>query len=97
MKLTLVVDLACRLDEVLEVSTGEEIAQVDEFAVPLILDVDGAPAVLASGNVASGEMLAAYQTMGMKNCSPVNVHGVLGANDSERNDRLDLSVHSSLF
>jgi hypothetical protein len=29
--------------------------------------------------------------------SPVNVDGVLGANDGEGNDGLDLSVHSSLL
>lgn len=51
--LTLVVDLACGLDEVLEVSAGKEVTEVDEFAVPLVFHVDGAPAVLASGNVAT--------------------------------------------
>ena len=52
-KLTLVVDLACSLDEVLEVGAGEEVAEVDKLAVPLVLNVDGTPAVLASGNVAA--------------------------------------------
>lgn len=79
-------DLACGLDEILEVSTGEEIAEVDEFAVPLILDVDGAPSVLAGRNVAAGKMLATNQIVATKNCVPVNVHGVLGADDGERND-----------
>ena len=31
------------------------------------------------------------------NCLPVNVHGVLRTDNGERNDRLDLSVHSSLL
>ena len=56
--LTLVVDLACGLDEVLKMGTCEEITQVDKFAVPLILDVDGTPAVLAGGDVAAGLVLA---------------------------------------
>jgi hypothetical protein len=34
----LVVDLRGRLDEVLEVGAGEEVAEVDEFAVVLVLD-----------------------------------------------------------
>lgn len=46
----LIVDLARRLDQVLEMGAGEEVAQVDEFAVSLVLDVDGAPAVLARGD-----------------------------------------------
>lgn len=51
-------DLACGLDEVLKMGTCEEITQVDKFAVPLILDVDGTPAVLAGGDVAAGLVLA---------------------------------------
>ena len=46
----LVMDLARRLDEVLQVRAREEVAQVDELAVPLILDVDRAPAVLAAAH-----------------------------------------------
>lgn len=34
----LVVDLRCGLDEVLQVGAGEEVAEVDEFAVVLVLD-----------------------------------------------------------
>lgn len=41
-------DLACRLDQVLKVRAGEEVSQVDEFAVAFVFDVDGAPAVLAA-------------------------------------------------
>lgn len=58
MELTLVVDLACGFDEVLKVGTCKEVTQVHEFAVPLILDIDGAPAVLAGGNVAADLGLA---------------------------------------
>lgn len=43
----LVVDLRGRLDEVLEVGAGEEVAEVDKLAVVLVLDVDDAPAVEA--------------------------------------------------
>lgn len=51
--LTLIVDLACRLDQVLKVGAGKEVTEVDKFAVPLVLDVDGAPTVLAGGNIAA--------------------------------------------
>ena len=34
----LVVDLCGRLDQVLQVSAGEEVTEVDEFAVVLVLD-----------------------------------------------------------
>lgn len=46
----LVVNLRCGFDEVLQMRAGEEVAQVDEFAVSLVLDVDGAPAVLTSAH-----------------------------------------------
>lgn len=55
-------DLACGLDEVLEMGAGKEIAEVDEFAVPLVLDVDGTPAVLAGGHVAADWVLALLLT-----------------------------------
>ena len=47
----LVVDLRRRLDEVLEVRAEEEVAEVDEFAVVLILDVDNTPPVLAPADL----------------------------------------------
>jgi hypothetical protein len=37
----LVVNLGRGLDEVLEVGTGEEVAEIDEFAVVLIFDYRG--------------------------------------------------------
>jgi len=46
----LVVQLAGRLDQVLEMRPGQEVPEVDEFAVVLILDVDHTPAVLATPN-----------------------------------------------
>lgn len=47
----LVVDLAGSLDQILKVGTGQEVAQVDEFTVVLVLDVDDTPAVLAATNL----------------------------------------------
>ncbi len=41
-------DLGCGFDQILEMSTGKEISEVDEFAVILILDIDHSPSVLAS-------------------------------------------------
>jgi hypothetical protein len=55
------VDLACGFDEVLEMSASEEVTEVDEFAVPLVLYVDGTPAVLTSGNIATDQKLAKDQ------------------------------------
>lgn len=46
----LVVDLRGRVDQVLEMGAGEEVAEVDEFAVLLVFDVDCSPAVLAAAH-----------------------------------------------
>jgi len=43
-----VVDLRCGLDQVLQMGTGEEVSQVDEFAVVLVLDVDDSPSILTT-------------------------------------------------
>jgi hypothetical protein len=56
-ELTLVVDLACGFDEVLEMSASEEITEVDELAVPFVLYVDGTPTVLACGDIATVQVL----------------------------------------
>ena len=61
-RITLVVDLACGLDEILEVSAGQEVTKVDELAVPLIFHVDGTPTVLTSGDVATVQISACDQT-----------------------------------
>lgn len=47
----LIVDLAGRLDQVLEVGAGEEVAQVDKLAMVLVLDVDHAPSVLPAADL----------------------------------------------
>ena len=39
------------LDKILEVSPEEEVAEIDEFAVVLVFDVDDAPSVLAAANL----------------------------------------------
>lgn len=49
----LVVDLRSRLDEILKVGSQEKVAQVDEFAVVLVLNVNDTPAVLAAANLLS--------------------------------------------
>ncbi len=46
-----VMDLTGCLDEVLKVCTGEEVSQVDEFAMVLVFDVDNAPTILAPSNL----------------------------------------------
>ena len=85
--LTLVVDLACGLDEILEVSAGQEVTKVDELAVPLILDVDGTPTVLASRYVATVQISAydqksvvpkfAYPSMFMVCSEPTTAKGMM--------------------
>lgn len=45
---SLVVDLRCGLNEVLEMGAEQEVSQIGELAVVLVLDVDHAPAVLAA-------------------------------------------------
>jgi len=45
---TFVVHLAGRLNEILQVCSGQEVAEVDELAVVLILDIDDTPTVLTS-------------------------------------------------
>ena len=55
----LVVDLRGRLDQVLQVGTGKEVAEVDEFAVVLVLDYDALVAILwgSCGRVGSPLMI----------------------------------------
>lgn len=47
----LVVDLGCALDEVLEVSTQQEVSQIDKLAVRLVLDINDSPSVLATADL----------------------------------------------
>lgn len=47
----LVVDLRGGLDEILKMSSEEEVSEVDEFAVSLILDVDDTPSVLSTADL----------------------------------------------
>jgi hypothetical protein len=47
----LVMDLGGGLDQILEMSTGEEVSKVDEFTVGLVLNVNDAPSVLAAANL----------------------------------------------
>lgn len=44
-------DLAGRLNQILQVGASEEVAEVDEFGVVFIFDVDHSPAVLAATNL----------------------------------------------
>ena len=46
----LVVDLSGSFDQVLQMSPQQEITEVDEFAVPLVFDVDDTPPVLTSAD-----------------------------------------------
>jgi len=63
----LVVDLACRLDQVLQMSAGEEVAQVDKLAVCLVFAIDDSPSVLPTADgltVHVDGLLAAYDGEG---------------------------------
>lgn len=44
-------DLAGSLDQVLQMGAGQEVSQVNEFAVVLIFNVNDAPTVLAAANL----------------------------------------------
>lgn len=44
----LVMDLAGSLDQVLQMSTGEEVAKIDKFAVRFVFTVDDTPSVLSA-------------------------------------------------
>ena len=57
----LVVDLARGLNEILQMGAGEEVAEVDELAMGLILDVDDAPSVgtTTDSSAINGDVLLA--------------------------------------
>lgn len=47
----LVMDLAGSFDQVLQMGTGQEVPQVDKFAVVLVLDIDNTPTVLSAADL----------------------------------------------
>ena len=53
-------DLRGGFDQVLQVRAREEVAQVDEFAVAFVFDVNGAPAVLAAADGLAGDVDAVF-------------------------------------
>jgi len=55
---TLVVDLAGGLDQVLKMGAGEKVTEVNEFAVPLVFDVDGSPSILSCWDGLTGTISA---------------------------------------
>lgn len=59
-------DLAGRLDKVLQMSASEEVPQVDEFTVVLILHIDNTPAVLTSANLLAIDDDGAFATHNSK-------------------------------
>lgn len=48
---SLVVDLRCGLDKVLQMGASEKVSQVHKFAMVLIFNVDNTPSVLAASNL----------------------------------------------
>lgn len=44
-------DLRCGLNQILKVGTGQEVSEVDEFAVSLILNINDTPSVLAAADL----------------------------------------------
>ena len=71
----LVVDLGGGLDEVLEVGSEEEVAQVNELAVLLIFDIDNTPAVLATTNLLAVDddgLLRSNDSEGNKALMPIS-------------------------
>ena len=41
-------DLGCGFDKILKMCSGEEVSEVDEFAMVLVLNIDYTPSVLTS-------------------------------------------------
>lgn len=48
---SLVVNLACCFNQVLEVSAGEKVSQINKFAVGFVFHIDDTPAVLSAANL----------------------------------------------
>lgn len=67
-------NLGSGLNEVLQVGTGKEVAQVHKLAVVRVLDIDDTPAVPATPNGPA-----------------INDDGLLGTDNSERNNRLKIA------
>ena len=44
-------DLAGGFDQILQMGTGQEVPQVDKFAVVLVLDIDNTPTVLSAADL----------------------------------------------
>lgn len=62
-------DLRCRLDEILQVCSQQEVTQVNELAVVLVLDVDHTPSVLSATDLLSVDddrLLGANDSKGNK-------------------------------
>lgn len=81
-------DLTCCLDHVLEMGTGEEVTEVYEFAMFVVFDVDSSPAVLSCRYDLTAARSVNEIVSGSGICSPIDFHGVLGSDNSERNERL---------
>ena len=81
-------DLTCGLDQILKMGAGKEVTEVDKFAVLVVLNINGSPAVLSGrdGSAVARSMDASSQ--GKRRCSPIDGHGVLGSDDGERNEGL---------
>lgn len=82
----LVVNLARRLDQILQMGAGEEVAEIDEFAVALVFDVDGAPAVLARGDglaVKSEAIFAANDCEGNDRLEQIDLSVVFSGSSEE--------------
>lgn len=93
---SLVVNLAGSFDKVLQVGTGQEIAEVHEFAMVLILDIDHTPAVLAAAHLFSvdNNVLLASDDCEWNNilASISNIHVYHACSTY-----LDLDVHHALL
>jgi hypothetical protein len=64
------VNLRCGLNQILEMGTGEEVSEIDEFAVALVFNVDDAPSVLAAADLLASNN---NRFLGTNNCEWNNV------------------------
>ena len=97
---SLVVGLRGGLNEILEMGAEEEVAQVNEFAVSLVLDVNDTPAVLATANllaVDNDRLLRADDGEGYKALRKLVLVIPITAAFFLENTYLDLAVQGALL
>lgn len=93
----LVVDLACCLNEVLEMGASEEVSQVYKFTVILILHIDNTPAVLSAANLLTIDNYSSLTANHSKWNNVLLIHQRLIEYTYQRGTDLDLGIDRALL